>query len=74
MPVQSTEPLAEPKTSRTQLNPITVTVAEARQITRLGNTKIYELIAEGKLRSVAVGRRRLIFVSSIHALLDGAVA
>jgi excisionase family DNA binding protein len=73
MPVQSTEPLAEPKTSRTQLNPITVTV-QARQITRLGNTKIYELIAEGKLRSVAVGRRRLIFVSSIHALLDGAVA
>jgi excisionase family DNA binding protein len=52
-----------------ELSPITVTVAEARAITGLGNTKIYELIAEGKLKSVAIGRRRLLLYESIKELL-----
>jgi excisionase family DNA binding protein len=50
--------------------PISVTVQEARKLTGLGNTLIYELIKEGKLKSVAVGRRRLILYSSIERLLQ----
>jgi excisionase family DNA binding protein len=48
-----------------------VDVKEARK--RLGNcgkTKIYEQIALGKLRSVKFGRRTLIEVGSINALID----
>lgn len=49
--------------------PIAVTVADACHITGLGRTKVYELIAQQKLKAVAVGRRRLVLVESIEALL-----
>jgi excisionase family DNA binding protein len=56
--------------------PVLVTVKTARSLTGLGNTKIYELIAEKKLRSITVGRRRLIVFASIEDLLktDGVAA
>jgi excisionase family DNA binding protein len=41
------------------------------QITGLGRTKIYELVAEGRLKATAIGRRRLVFYASIEALLEG---
>jgi excisionase family DNA binding protein len=50
--------------------PILVTVKAARALTGLGNTKIYELIGANKLKSITVGRRRLIAYSSIEELLD----
>jgi excisionase family DNA binding protein len=51
----------------TQPNPILVTVPEAIRLTGLGRTKIFELIREAKLKSVTVGRRRLIRFDSIAA-------
>jgi excisionase family DNA binding protein len=39
---------------------IATTVNDTCRITGLGRTKIYELIAEQKLETVAVGRRRLV--------------
>lgn len=42
------------------LKPITVTVANARAVSGLGNTKFYELINEGKIKTITIGRRRLI--------------
>lgn len=65
------EPSAKPKPASTRL---TVTVAETCRVTGLGNTKVYELLAEGKLKSVAIGRRRLIFVNSIYMLLGEPIA
>jgi excisionase family DNA binding protein len=50
--------------------PVLVTVKEARALTGLGNTKIYELIAKKQLRSTKVGRRRLIAYSSIENLIN----
>lgn len=50
--------------------PITASVNRAREISGLGNTKIYELIKSGELRSTLVGTRRLIFVDSLRALLE----
>ena len=48
-----------------------VPVDDACTITGLGRTSIYELIAEGKLKSVAIGRRRRAWrYSSIEALLE----
>jgi excisionase family DNA binding protein len=39
---------------------IAVTVQETQRLTGLGKTKVWELIAQKKLRTVAVGRRRLV--------------
>jgi excisionase family DNA binding protein len=54
---------------RSPHTPITVTIGDTRRITGLGSTKVYELIKQGKLKSVAVGRRRLVLYASIEALL-----
>jgi excisionase family DNA binding protein len=50
--------------------PITVTVAKAKQLSGLGNTKLWELIKEQKLEIVRVGRRTLIKYHSLEALLN----
>jgi excisionase family DNA binding protein len=50
--------------------PVLVTVKAARSLTGLGTTKLYELIGARKLKSIRVGRRRLIAYSSIEELLD----
>lgn len=51
--------------------PFTTSVSETAKALGLGRTKIYELIAEGRLETVRIGRRRLIKVESIRLLLDG---
>jgi hypothetical protein len=51
------------------MEPEVVSVAEARAMTRLGTTKIYELMNSGALRSAKIGTRRLVRVDSIRALL-----
>lgn len=52
------------------MEPITVTVANAKAALGIGTTKLYELISEGQLQTVKLGRRTLIRTSSIHALVD----
>lgn len=49
---------------------ITVSVATARCMTDLGTTKIFELLASGQLKRVKVGRRTLITMDSIRALIE----
>lgn len=49
---------------------LTCTIDEACQATGLGRTKLYELIGAGKLDTRSVGRRRLVLVTSLQALLD----
>jgi predicted DNA-binding transcriptional regulator AlpA len=46
-----------------------VTVAEAVQITRLSQARLYQLFADGTLDYVHVGRRRLVKIDSIRRLL-----
>jgi excisionase family DNA binding protein len=53
----------------TSAKPISVTVKIAREITGLGNTTIYELIKRGELKTVSIGRRRLILFDSLEALI-----
>jgi len=69
------DPPAEPnrRTRRDAPKPVTTTIDATCHITGLGRTKIYELIGEGKLKAVAIGRRRLVLYSSIEDLIDGAV-
>ena len=54
------------------MEPVTVTVDGAKKALGLGTTKIYELIGSGELETVTIGRRRLVKVSSIRALVDEA--
>lgn len=55
-------------TAAATVAPLTVTVPEACRLTGLGRTKVFELVKEARLKSVAIGRRRLILYSSIVAL------
>jgi excisionase family DNA binding protein len=49
---------------------LSCTINEACEATGLGRTKLYELIATDQLITTTVGRRRLVMVRSLLALLD----
>ncbi|MDB5583368.1 MAG: DNA-binding protein [Bradyrhizobium sp.] len=49
----------------------TMTVNEFRDWSRVGRTKIYELIARGDIKAIKIGRRTLIRADSARAWLDG---
>ena len=51
--------------------PVTVTVNMGKKLTGLGHTKFYELINNGTLKSIKVGRRRLVLFNSIEKLANG---
>ena len=46
--------------------PVLVTVEEAAVLLRIGRTTAYELVMSGKLKSVKVGRRRLVVRDGIR--------
>lgn len=46
-------------------------VAEAAEKTSLGRTALYQAISQGRLRSIVVGRRRLVPASAIRELAAG---
>jgi excisionase family DNA binding protein len=48
---------------------LTCTIAEACEVTGLGRTKLYELIGQGQVTTTTVGRRRLVTVQSLLALV-----
>jgi excisionase family DNA binding protein len=49
--------------------PVTHTINDTCAVTGLGRTRIYELLADGSLESVRLGRRRLVTRRSIEALV-----
>jgi excisionase family DNA binding protein len=51
---------------------VTVTVADACKAIGVGRTVLYELLSEGKLDSITLGRRRLITTESIRRLVSTA--
>jgi excisionase family DNA binding protein len=50
--------------------PRTLRVHEATATYRIGKTKLFELMQQGKIKSVKVGGRRLILVESLEALIS----
>lgn len=48
---------------------ITVSIEETKRITSLGNTTVFALIKRGDLKVIRLGRRTLVFMSSIRELL-----
>jgi len=52
--------------------PLSYTLHGAMSATGLGRSKLYELMAAGKLAKIKIGRRTLITAASLRALIDGA--
>ena len=52
---------------------ITLTLKQANEASGLSIRTLYDLIAQGKLKSITVGRRRLILYKSLEELLLGKV-
>lgn len=52
------------------MEPVTITVADTKKALGLGTTKIYELIGDGRLQTVKIGRRTLVKTDSIRALIS----
>lgn len=46
-----------------------MTIRQSREATGLSQRTLYDLITKGKLKSVKVGRRRLILYQSLEELL-----
>jgi excisionase family DNA binding protein len=51
---------------------ITCSIREAQELTGLGKTTIYALLAEKKITSTRVGTKRLIHVDSLRRFLEAA--
>ena len=58
------------QTHTTVVMPLALSVDEACQASRLGRTRIYELINNGRLKSIKLGRRRLIHAESLYLLIQ----
>lgn len=49
--------------------PKTISVLDAARALSIGKTKAYQLLAEQRLRSIRIGRRRLVIADSIDELI-----
>ena len=54
----------------TQIEPLSVDIPGACQLTGLGRSKLYDLLGRGEIASVKVGKRRLILVAELRAWLQ----
>ncbi len=48
-----------------------ITAGEAADLLGLGRTKVYELMAAGRIESVKIGRSRRLPVSAVHEFIEG---
>lgn len=51
--------------------PLAYSIKEASRTTSLGRTRLYQLIAAGRLETIKIGGRRLIPAHALHKLLEG---
>jgi hypothetical protein len=68
----STRPSHEEREARCPgqgMKPLTVSVKTARALLDLGNTKMWELIKDGRVDTVSFGRKRLVVYESLEKLL-----
>jgi excisionase family DNA binding protein len=65
--------LSRDERSGASLPPLTVTVKQALALLNIGNTKMYELIGNGTVKTVQIGRRRLIVFTSLSRLVEQSV-
>lgn len=56
------------------MDAVLLSIPDAAKALSLGRSKIYDLIGEGRLKTVSIGRRRLVRVDSVKALAFGEAA
>ena len=56
------------------MDALLISIPDAAKALGLGRSKIYELIAERRLDTVSIGRRRLVRIESVRALALGEAA
>jgi phage antirepressor YoqD-like protein len=54
-----------------QNKPLTISVAQFCQMLGIGRTLAFRYLAEQRVQSVLVGRRRLVVLASVESLLEG---
>lgn len=59
-----------PIANRAELQPLAYSIAEATRVAPIGRTRIYQLIAEGKLEARKLGSRTIIPADSLHRLIQ----
>ena len=52
------------------MKPLAVSVKNACQLLGVGNTTIWGLIKDGRVKTVSIGRRRLVIYSSLEYVAD----
>lgn len=57
---------------QTNIEPISVSMADAAAMIGVSRSRMYELDSEGRVRTVRVGGRRLVLVSSLRELVGEA--
>jgi excisionase family DNA binding protein len=67
----SRPPQRDQEAERPPLEPLSVRIAAAVQITGISRSRLYELIQSGDLETVKVGRSTLIPYRSLKALVRG---
>jgi len=55
-----------------KLEPLAYSIADACRVSSIGKTRIYSLIAEGRLEVRKIGKRTLIPAASLRRLIEGA--
>jgi excisionase family DNA binding protein len=50
--------------------PLALSVKDACRIIGVGNTTLWKLIADGQIRTIRIGRKRLVIYASLEALLS----
>ena len=54
----------------TNPQPIAYSVNDAASVSSIGRTRLYELINQGKIETVKIGRRTLVKAASLHRLIE----
>ena len=60
--------------ARTLAEPLALRVNDACRVIGCGRTSLYELINEGKLKTVIIAGRRLVPMSALRELIDKSAA
>ncbi len=56
------------------LKPLAVTVRQACEAIGVGRSALYELIKAGRVKTIKIGRRRLLIYASLEALVEAEAA
>jgi len=70
MPRALSKTATMPETAQLPLEPLTVRIPVAVQLTGIGRSKLYELIAAGEVDVVKIGASTLITVASLRRLIQ----